>query len=1084
MGVNTRANPQGPRFLTQRNLEKQIEAGQDVPDPFRPPIAPGFMQLFSYYKPSLTAGNYAITAEQFISSKKGSDVQNLRICNWKDTPTLPVDKPSEPQKFEVMAPQFSLDPKLVNSFYPPEGHQDEGRILPHIVIEDPHFPWERDADHAFSGGFDDDEATSRLRDPDVNASGQKVDKDGNVTTNRKVMVYRSMVPWIRLLVFDVDELKLGTAQQAHDLGVPDFIDLTNPKADIKRQPANGAFSMTAKDYFNINPANRIDFESAYKDPIPNGFTEISTGRRSKESTQVIFPTKDIFYNLFQDTESNKYLAHVRNINTTGFPNAGVEEDGLYSTVISARMGSFDITKPTTQIVHLVSIENVYSTINSKFKGWETRSQEEKSERIGLISLFSWTYTSLPPDPVNFIDSMMAIVGNIPHTKEQDPDVKLTKKLGNMQMLRPLDSLTSSLAQSKDPSSQLLASRFKNGYSIARWRCETGEVTAAFSRGPLVPIQVPVVPTADWPTGSSTSKNYQILDKTTGVVDLSYSSAWQHGKILAISDTAFSAALMRFRSDIHRAAESIARAQVNGLVSKANTLKFLVQGITEMQSLLDDNIHAPRRVGARPPSGKIATDLSDPAVAAALATAIQAEVTAASQAGSEVYNEFNSIGENNTDWSAILKWITDKLYLGDIPAHILFPDPSFIPEESIRFFYIDDAWMDCLIDGALSAGNHLENDDDLIKTAIKELYNLYLRTTVPNTNIRPQIPCYGFVLRSQIVKVMPDLKITVSYFILRRISNLWVFQVNWNNAGANPPDQRAPVCQWLRPDDHTLICLLDRPPEELTKYDEDHPDRSGIVLSQPPHQQRFSFGHAYDPTSKQFEFKLRHLYTQNAPDAEWPLWDHSNLSPNNQPEMIAATKFDFTTRVLKTTELATAINNGIQQKLKGDPNHPESAYVDYVPNSAELGLELNDPAYYFAIYPETQLTSNNTGQILRQLWTPQVKFGDEPQTPTSPPPKLSDPIGTEIPIQPPGADTKVPIIPVPRDIPGQGTRIIFQDHPVSPPSRDKGNVPPSLMPMKCFTMDVFADYKGLIQRVGGVYDPEDYVPTQSKYLLGL
>ena len=128
MVVQTRANPKGPRFLTQRNLEKTIQAGNEDGGPPRPPIDPGFMQLFFYYRPGLTAGNYAITAEQFISSKNGSDVQSLRICNWKGTPTLPDNQPSAPQIFEVMAPQFGLDPKLVNSFYPPEGHQDESYL--------------------------------------------------------------------------------------------------------------------------------------------------------------------------------------------------------------------------------------------------------------------------------------------------------------------------------------------------------------------------------------------------------------------------------------------------------------------------------------------------------------------------------------------------------------------------------------------------------------------------------------------------------------------------------------------------------------------------------------------------------------------------------------------------------------------------------------------------------------------------------------------------------------------------------------------------------------------------------------------
>ena len=104
------------------------------------------------------------------------------------------------------------------------------------------------------------------------------------------------------------------------------------------------------------------------------------------------------------------------------------------------------------------------------------------------------------------------------------------------------------------------------------------------------------------------------------------------------------------------------------------------------------------------------------------------------------------------------WISDKLYLSDIPAHVLIPDPTFLPMESIRFFNIDDAWLDCMIDGALSVGNHLERDDDRIRQCIKQTYNKYLDDD--SLGMKPQIPSYGFFLRSQIVKVMPDLKITV------------------------------------------------------------------------------------------------------------------------------------------------------------------------------------------------------------------------------------------------------------------------------------------------------------------------------------
>ena len=266
--------------------------------------------------------------------------------------------------------------------------------------------------------------------------------------------------------------------------------------------------MTVGDYMTIPVASRINFEEGTKndpDDLPP--------KDSTEKMQAIFPRKSKFVQLFSDIESTKYLAHVRNINTAGFPNAGVEETGLFSIIISGRTGQFDVTQPATQICHLVSIEHMDSTIRG--------ISSDATDRIGLVSLFSWTYTALPPYPVNFIDSIQHV-------------------LDGMQMLRPPDGVMKTLDdQSTSGTKQAAAmktlkARFKSGYTIARWRTETGEESVAFNRGPLVPLVVeqfnsPASSVHDWAMSSNTSKEYQILDSATGIMDLSYSSAWQLGK---------------------------------------------------------------------------------------------------------------------------------------------------------------------------------------------------------------------------------------------------------------------------------------------------------------------------------------------------------------------------------------------------------------------------------------------------------------------------------------------------------------------------------------------------------------------------
>jgi hypothetical protein len=533
------------------------------------------------------------------------------------------------------------------------------------------------------------------------------------------------------MIFDPEELPALTAADVATLNLPSTTDLT-------KQPATAAFPITVQQYMKVPQGSRVDFEDALSED-PAGLAEIRT---SQDMMKAIFPMKKTFLNLFPNISTLRYGAHVRNINTAGFPGAGINETGLYSIIVSSRMGNYKqvTNKPITQICHLVSIENFETTKrNLKFANAST-------ERIALTSLFSWTYLALPPNPVNFKDSIENV-------------------LSGMQVLRPPANWLASVflkttTASGDNQNALtaLGKRLVSGYTLARWRAETGEETVAFNRGPLVPQKVPQ-PVSDWATHSNTSKEYQILDTTTGIVDLSYSSAWQLGKTLAISDTSFSSALSRFRSFVQNMASSATRLQVNNVQPQSALVRNVANHVKKIADISSGGGSEPKRVTA--PSDKaLAPPLDHPSVAPIFRQKIKDVVrAAASTVGGNIYNEFN-LGDphSNTDWTIILKWISEKLYLTDIPAHVLFPDPSFIPEESLRFFHVDDIWMDCLIDGALSVANHLERDDDAIREEIKQAYNAYLSdASLPNP---PQIPGYGFILRSAIIKVMPDIRITV------------------------------------------------------------------------------------------------------------------------------------------------------------------------------------------------------------------------------------------------------------------------------------------------------------------------------------
>ena len=286
------------RRLIQSHLARKVAeaSGEDTKD--RDKLAPGLMQLYSYYKPGLLPGDYTIEVTQSIDAETPSGHQSLQIANTRASSGLGT---LEPQEFKVIVPRFSLDRSMINSYYPPDGHEDEGRILPHIVLNDPHYPWEIPAG-----------TLSNMKGP-IDSQDYV---DGTVTKTR----YRNMVPWVALLVFDVDELHFSDIDDIKELSLKGF----ETDADLAKQNASGYFTMTVKEYFSKLPTSaQVNYKPEFGDD-EEGYSDMV---ESDESVKVIFPQQDLINKLvgqrFLDTDTGvdvegfKYLAHVRHLNVEG-----------------------------------------------------------------------------------------------------------------------------------------------------------------------------------------------------------------------------------------------------------------------------------------------------------------------------------------------------------------------------------------------------------------------------------------------------------------------------------------------------------------------------------------------------------------------------------------------------------------------------------------------------------------------------------------------------------------------------------------------------------------------------------------------
>ncbi|KAK4665123.1 uncharacterized protein QC763_511220 [Podospora pseudopauciseta] len=156
-----------PRHLTLRHARRNVYKARKAKglallgeDDDGPDLLPGEERLNSFWAPSLVAGpQYIITSEQTVTAMNN------------DQPLLLLSQ----QTFSVDAPQFMLPEQSVYSVYPPSGYPEENRMLPHVVLSNPHLPWER------------------IGSPST---------EGNGDTRRRV-------PWLALFTFTQEELKLN-----------------------------------------------------------------------------------------------------------------------------------------------------------------------------------------------------------------------------------------------------------------------------------------------------------------------------------------------------------------------------------------------------------------------------------------------------------------------------------------------------------------------------------------------------------------------------------------------------------------------------------------------------------------------------------------------------------------------------------------------------------------------------------------------------------------------------------------------------------------------------------------------------------
>ena len=95
---------------------------------------------------------------------------------------------------------------------------------------------------------------------------------------------------------------------------------------------------------------------------------------------------------------------------------------------------------------------------------------------------------------------------------------------------------------------------------------------------------------------------------------------------------------------------------------------------------------------------------------------------------------------------VVSWFEQLRLLGGVPFRYLVPDDQLLPAESIRFFQVDQVWVDCLLDGAFSIGR--------ITGALKGVDHEQKSVLLETLTVHPTVT--GLLMRSSVVAGWPGL----------------------------------------------------------------------------------------------------------------------------------------------------------------------------------------------------------------------------------------------------------------------------------------------------------------------------------------
>ena len=334
--------------------------------------ASGHVEFLEYHHPALPLGNYTLKVEQTIESHQ-------------DGVAIKQGELSAQRQFSVLGPRFSLDPQLIHAVFPPAGSLGEhSHVLPHIAFNRSTLPWERTAVH----GQKDVPWLALL----LFAEGEKL--GGTIAPNDFFQKYNQVKtavdpPGMTLwhVLQEIGWLKVGTSRGSVNARIMSS-DRERLNDKIKDEHLKDKIEAILDQFrtpkpislkqLMINEQDLVEFPKLLaRDASEDNQPKLEYGDHPDDLVTIIDVPKDLLQQIMPTKEELRWLSHVRRSRDAAGKPGGEE----FAVIIGNRLPKAG----ELSTVHLVSIEGRFD------QGGFICQDTANDTLIRLISLKSWRF---------------------------------------------------------------------------------------------------------------------------------------------------------------------------------------------------------------------------------------------------------------------------------------------------------------------------------------------------------------------------------------------------------------------------------------------------------------------------------------------------------------------------------------------------------------------------------------------------------------------------------------------------------------------------------------------------------------------